>query len=114
MMSLEKEVGEKLKKLREKKGYTMRYVGEKLGMDYSYISKIEKGHLPSIKVLKEIAELYGATLSDLFGESQQVPDELKEIGVEWIFFAKEMKEKQLTPDEVRRYIEVINEFKNKI
>jgi len=110
----EKEIGEKLKELREKKGYTMRFVGESLGMDYSYISKIEKGSLPSIKVLKQLVELYGATLADLFGESQPVPSELKEIGVEWIFFAKEMKEKELTPDKIRKYIEAITELRNKL
>jgi transcriptional regulator with XRE-family HTH domain len=110
----EKEIGKKLKELREKKGYSMRFVGEALGLDYSYIGKIEKGNLPSLKVLKELVELYGTTLSELFGEPQPIPKELKEIGVEWISFAKEMKEKELTPEEVKRYVDIINEFKNKL
>jgi transcriptional regulator with XRE-family HTH domain len=110
----EKEIGEKLKKLRERKGYSMRFVGEALGLDYSYIGKIEKGNLPSLKVLKELVELYGTTLSELFGESQPIPQELKEIGVEWISFAKEMKEKELTPEKIKHYINVIKEFKDKI
>jgi transcriptional regulator with XRE-family HTH domain len=99
---LDKQIGEKLREIREKKGFTMRQVAEIIDIDYSYISKIEKGKIPSLDKLNKLCDLYGITVASLFGEEVKTPKELEEVGVEWISFAKEMEKKDITPEEIKQ------------
>ncbi|MDA6141378.1 helix-turn-helix transcriptional regulator, partial [Escherichia coli] len=91
--SLGKEVGEKLRKERDKRKLTLREVGEATGIDYSYLGRIERGSLPSSTKLRKLADFYEIPMASLFGEEMEVPQELKDIGVEWISFSKEMADK---------------------
>jgi len=109
---IDPEIGEKLKKLRNDNGKSMRQVGEELGINYTYISKIEKGYIPSMKLLKDLCNIYNVEIKDLFGDSKPVPKELQDIGVEWISFAKDMKDQELTPEKIKEYIEIVERFKN--
>jgi transcriptional regulator with XRE-family HTH domain len=111
-MSLEKKIGEKLKNIRTQRGYSIREVGDKTGMHYTYISKIENGQKSSIGTLEKLCSLYNIKMSSLFGEEVDAPKELKELGVEWITFAEEMEKQNLTPEEVKKYIEVIKNLKS--
>lgn len=104
MEELDKQIGEKLKKIREQKNLTMRDVAEKIGIDHSYVSKIEKGKIPSLDKLKKLCALYGINVSSLFGDEINTPDELGQLGVKWITFAKEMEERDLTPEEIKQII----------
>lgn len=47
-----------LKELREKEGWTLRYMAEELGVDYSYLAKLEKDRVPSMKMARKIADLF--------------------------------------------------------
>jgi transcriptional regulator with XRE-family HTH domain len=111
MEDLDKEIGLKLKKLREQLGLSMREVGERVGIDHSYVGKIEKGKIPSLDKLKKLCNLYGISVSSLFGDEVEVQQELRDIGVEWITFASEMKKKKLTPDEIKNVIEFLKTIK---
>jgi transcriptional regulator with XRE-family HTH domain len=91
-------VGKNLRGLRNSKGYTLRHVAEQLGIDYSYLSKVEKGQPASLDLLQKLADFYKVDISYFFTE---IPDELKEIGVEWIEFSKEMQEKNISPEEMK-------------
>lgn len=99
---LDKQIGEKLRDIRERKGFTMRQVAEIIDIDYSYISKIEKGKIPSLDKLNKLCDLYGISVASLFGEEVKTPKELEEIGVEWITFAKEMEKKDISPEEIKQ------------
>lgn len=113
MDKLDVEIGEKLKHLREQLGLSMRDVSERIGIDHSYVGKIEKGKIPSLDKLKKLCSLYGVSVSSLFGDEVEIPRELREIGVEWITFAQDMKKKKLSPDEIKGIIEAlktINKF----
>jgi transcriptional regulator with XRE-family HTH domain len=107
MEDLDKKIGHKLKKVREELGFTMRDVGEKTGIHFSYIGKIEKGQIPSLDKLNKLCELYKINIKSLFGEEIDLPEELRELGVEWVSFAKEMKRENLTPDEIKSIVNVI-------
>lgn len=49
-----------LKRMREAKGLTLREMGDRLGFDYSYYSRIEKGEKDgSYKFWEKIKEFYG-------------------------------------------------------
>lgn len=113
MEDLDKKIGLKLKKLREQLGYTMREVGDRTGIHFSYIGKIEKGQIPSLDKLNKLCELYNINMQSLFGEEIEVPKELYDLGVEWIVFAKEMKQQNLTPEEIKSIIDVIKSFNTK-
>jgi transcriptional regulator with XRE-family HTH domain len=109
---LDEEIGKKLKLLRKEKKWSQREVAEKIDVNFTYISKIENGRIPSLTILKKLADLYGVSVPSLFGEEQDVPEELKEVGVEWISFGKEMKQANLSPEDVKRYVEVVKSLKN--
>ena len=102
MEQLDKHIGEKLREIREKKGFTMREVAEIIDINYSYISKIEKGKIPSLEKLNKLCDLYGIPVASLFGEEVKTPKELQDIGVEWISFAKEMEKKDISPEEIKQ------------
>lgn len=107
MGDIGKVVGDKLRELRTKRGRTLRQVGEAIGIDYSYLGRIEKGKFPSMALLEQLAEYYKIDVSELFGDQVEVPEELREIGVEWITFAKEMQKAELTPEEIKHYIKLV-------
>jgi transcriptional regulator with XRE-family HTH domain len=112
MENLDKEIGEKLRKLREQKNLTMREVAEAIEIDYTYISKIEKGKIPSLEKLKKLCALYEIQLSSLFGNEINVSNELKEAGVKWISFGEEMEQRDLTPDEIKKLLDALKIMKN--
>lgn len=112
--SLGKEVGEKLRKERDKRKLTLREVGEATGIDYSYLGRIERGSLPSSTKLRKLADFYEIPMASLFGEEMEVPQELKDIGVEWISFSKEMADKGIDIDDLRSMAETIMKIKKQI
>lgn len=111
-MEIIKDLGEKIREIREEKKMTLRQLGNLVDMDYSYIGKIERGKVssPSIETLQKIADALQVDISTFFGEKGQVPDELKEIGVEWITFAKEMKQRELTPEQIKAFIKFVDDM----
>ena len=61
-----KKIGLKLKILRSLKGLSQDEIVNKLNVDKSYYSKVERGLTnPSILYLKRIAELFNVSLSEL-------------------------------------------------
>lgn len=55
-----------LKDYRKAQGYTQTEVADKLGITRQYVGALEKGERkPSIKLLKEIAKLYGVKVTKL-------------------------------------------------
>lgn len=111
-MELSRDVGAKIRELRKEKKLSLRHVGEKTGLDHSYIGRIERGEIssPSLDTLQRIADVLQVELSTFFGEKGQLPDELKEVGVEWITFAKEMKERELTPEQIKIFLKFLDDM----
>lgn len=111
--ALDIEIGKKLKTLRDRKGYSTREVAERIGVSNGYITQIEKGKIPSLTVLNNLCNLYNTDIPTLFSsQSANVPEDLQKLGVEWIMFSEEMKKKNLTPEDIKRYIEVVKAFKD--
>ncbi len=58
---------EKMKALRQKKGYTQEGLAEKVGITRSHYNQIENGKLkPSFKVLEQIAVVLNCSMRDFF------------------------------------------------
>lgn len=103
--------GEKIRDLRKGRGDTLRSLGEKLGRGHTTLQKIEKGQVKAnMDLLEEIAKLYDVPMSYFLDE--EIPKELKEVGVQWIEFAEEMERKELTPDQIRAAVDLILKIRN--
>ena len=61
------EVGEQIRKIREKKNLTQQYVADKTGITTSYFARIERGEeRPSMDVIKSVVKALEIRTSDLF------------------------------------------------
>ncbi len=100
-------IGDKIRDIRTKRGDSLRSLGIKINYSHGTLGKVERGEIkPSIELLEKIAETYDVPMTHFI-----VPDELQKMGVEWIGFVEEMQEKELTPDEIRAAIEIIEKLR---
>lgn len=104
-------IGDKIREIRLKHKHTLEELGEKINFNPSNLSKIERGiRKPAIELVEQLAKIYDVPLSYFFGEEGEVSTELREIGVEWITFIEEMEEKEITPDEIKAIIDIMNKM----
>ena len=104
--------GKYIREIREKNNDTLEDLAKKLDMSFSTLGKYERGERKiTPELLEEVAEVYGVSLSYFFGEESDVPKELKNLGVEWITFAREMEERQLTPEEIKATLNLISKLR---
>jgi transcriptional regulator with XRE-family HTH domain len=103
--------GQIIRELREKNGDTREELANKLELSESGLGKYERDERRiKPELLKQIADLYNVKLSSLFGEEGVMPEELKNIGAEWITFIKEMKERNLTPEQIKATLEFLDKM----
>lgn len=99
---MDNKYGKAIRDLRLKNGDTIEQLAQKLKITESAMGKYERGERKvKPEFLEQIAETYDVPVSSFYGEEVEIPKELKEVGVEWITFAKEMKEKNLTPEQIK-------------
>jgi transcriptional regulator with XRE-family HTH domain len=110
----DKEMGKRISKLREKKEMGIREAAKRIGINYSYLSRVENGYIPSNQKLKAIADFYDVDEAFLRGYEVEVPDELKGKVNRWLSFIKEQEEKGYTPEEIERIIETIEMLNRKM
>jgi HTH-type transcriptional regulator, competence development regulator len=75
--------GERVRELRKAKDLTLREVAAKVGINFTYLSKIENGKLdfsdfPSEKLIRKLAKVLGAEEEELLLLAQKVPDSIKQ------------------------------------
>lgn len=73
--------GEYLRKLRKSRGLSQRDLADKIGVSYTYISKIENSTLkpPSNKTIGKMAEALDADAEDLLFNARKIPDDIFDI-----------------------------------
>ncbi|MFC2034319.1 helix-turn-helix domain-containing protein, partial [Chloroflexota bacterium] len=76
-----KNFGEKLRKLRKQAGFSQRELAEKIGVNYSYLSKIESGAMPppSEKVISRLAEILNTDKDELMTMAGKVPTDIARL-----------------------------------
>ena len=75
-------LGRKIRDLRKAQGMTQAQLAEEIGVDESYVSKIEKGRLsytPSEETLRLIARTLETDPLELLAMAEKVPDELQMV-----------------------------------
>lgn len=73
-------IGEKLRSLRTKRKMSLRALGEKLGVDYSYLGKVEREKAnPSMQLLEDIAVFFNVSMGSLFEITEHEKDLMKDL-----------------------------------
>jgi transcriptional regulator with XRE-family HTH domain len=98
--------GEKVRELRVAKNLTLRDLAEKLGINFTYVSKIENqklsfGEYPSEVLIRKIAKALGADADELLILADKIPKQIK----------KRVKER---PDAFRKIAQLDDETLDKI
>lgn len=66
-LNLKEEIGRRIKKIRVERGLTQKELASKVGIDFTYIGKMERGEqLPSLKVLMNISDALHVPLCIFF------------------------------------------------
>jgi transcriptional regulator with XRE-family HTH domain len=73
--------GKELRKIRTKRGFTLRKFAEAVGVSPTYLSQVEQENVmpPTADRVKRMAELLGENPDEWIGLAGRVPDDLPEI-----------------------------------
>jgi len=73
--------GKRLRELRKQAGMTQRELAAEVGVNFSYLSKIENGVLPppSEKVISKLAETLNADRDELLSLAGRIPSEIRKL-----------------------------------
>ena len=75
-------LGKRLKELREQQNMTQRQLAEAIGVDFSYLSKIENErleHTPSVKMLQDLARVLEVDELELMSMANKLPASFEPI-----------------------------------
>jgi transcriptional regulator with XRE-family HTH domain len=75
-------LGSKIKELRKKNGLTQRQLAEEVGIDFTYLSKIENENIPytpSANTLKRLAAALKADELELLRLADKLPEDVQKI-----------------------------------
>lgn len=122
MLSKE-EIGLKIKKARESYSnkigieFTQAKLAKKVGVTRGYINDLEAGRsYPSLEKLQQIVAALDINLGFFDSiplKDEEIPEELKKLGIKYLSVTQELKERGLSPEEIRKLAEVADMFKNK-
>lgn len=72
--------GTRIQQLRREHGMTQRQVAAELGIDFTYLSKLEndRGEPPGEETVRRLAQLFGVDPEELLAKAGKVPSELRE------------------------------------
>ena len=79
------EFSARIRELRTGKGLTLRVLAEAVGVDFSYLSKIENGkagYLPGADTIRQLAEALDADALELLRLADKVPPEVEHFAAD--------------------------------
>lgn len=74
--------GQRLRELRKERGMTLRGLAEAVGVDFTYLSKIENGkagYMPGAETIRSLADALEADPLELLQLADKVPPEMQGI-----------------------------------
>lgn len=106
-------LGKRLKLLRNEKEKTQQEVAEIIDIGHHALSYYERDQRePDMKVLKKLADYYNVTTDyllcrvdrrDAFKlDKNELPLHLQDLGIEYLEVTKELKDKGLTPEDIKK------------
>mgnify|MGYP003789689543 CR=1 FL=1 len=117
-------IGSRIRQLRKEHNLSQNQFASLFGVYDSTISQYENGKRePEYDTVIKIANQFNVSIDWLLGrmnskdlvklENDNLPEQLRDVGVEYLILAKEMKEKEIPPEDVRKIIDAINALKKK-
>lgn len=108
------EFGEQLRELRLQQGLNQRKLAKKVGIDFTYLSKIETGKMPppSQETIRKLAEALDVDEDELLVLAGRVPDDIKDVVTrsrELPAFLREIRD--LDDDEIEQLKQKAKEIK---
>ena len=96
--------GKRIQQLRRDSSLTQRQVAEKLGIDFTYLSKLEnsRGEPPGEQTIRRLARLLKGDEEELLALAGKIPTELREKAVRDIEFATFLRELPSLDDTILR------------
>lgn len=118
----EMSLGYRLKKLREEKNWHLEKVASFLNVSIPTISNYERDYRkPDIDTINKLADIFDVSTDYLLGRTDDrdvyvltgdnVPEELRNVGIEEIGILKEFKNSGFTKEEIREIIEFAKKMK---
>ncbi len=116
-------LGSRIKEIRQRNNLTQLEFGKLFNLNDSTISLYESNkRAPEYNILVKIADKFNVTADWLLGrvdepdliihEGTSLPYDLKEIGVEYLKLCKEVKNKEINPQELVKIINAIKSIMN--
>ncbi len=98
--------GRRIQALRRTRGLTQRQLAEKLGIDFTYLSKLEnsRGEPPGEATVRKLARELSADAEELLALAGKISVELREKAVEDPDFALLLRRLPSLPDSVLQHI----------
>lgn len=98
--------GQNLRELRRSKGVSQRDLADRVGVDFSYISKLENDRLPppAGDTIVKICEVLEVPADELLASTGKMPTDIKEMlsaSPSALHFVRQAHEMKLTDDEWR-------------
>ena len=117
-------IGDRIKQLRRENNLTQNQFASLFGLYDSTISQYENGKRePEYNTIIKIANKFNVSIDWLLGrveskdlvimDTYSLPKQLRDIGVEYLMLAKEMEDKDIPPEDVRKILDAINILKKK-
>lgn len=105
--------GLKLRDLRKAAQLTQRELAEKVGIDFTYLSKIENGVMvpPSEATIKKMAEALKTNPDELLSVAKKFPKDLSPNQPEAIEFLRTIKGKELNKEDWEEIMKIAKEKK---
>lgn len=117
-------LNERLKKIRKEKKLLQSDMAKKLEISQSAYSHYEKGiRIPDAITLNKLADILDVTTDYLLGrtdrketaiiEGDEIPKELREVGIDYMEIHKIAKEQGFTPEDIKEILETVGRINKK-
>jgi HTH-type transcriptional regulator, competence development regulator len=108
------EFGQRLRDLRKQKNLSQRDLAARVGIDFTYLSKIEGGRLdpPSEVIIQRLAQVLEADEDELINLAGKVPKDLKAVleeSPQAVELLRVLSERKLPDEAYRRMLDLARE-----
>lgn len=113
-------LSDQIKNRRSILGLTLKQIADKVGVSEATVQRWESGEIKNLRHgrIVKLAEVLRTHPGDLMGWEDKhrvygdaLPDELRDIDVEYLQLAKKLMDSRLTADEISRLVDVIQGIK---
>lgn len=104
--------GKRIKEIRKERRMSQSDLADKVGVGTSQISMIEAGkRTTSVERLMDIANALNVDIVELYDDDSKEKVTFSDGKEGWALFNEEMKERGYTPEELKKWIEIVENLR---